>query len=305
MKYIEYDVRNMAITRSGKDKTSPVSGSMNYYGVQFNFDEEFDGIAGAKSVEFYKGRNTVRSDLVEGKCQIPNDFLRDKTAFDMRVICGNSVATPWVSVGITESGQIMPDEPGEDAPSGMEYVRTMSGDTSLPYMRMGERGPEFSQDGENWQSGVSGVPDVPLDKKNKDKTYVRKNGDWVPLDDELADYAKQEDVEKIITINCDYMPNGPITDESVKEQLESVYAEYEAGKKPIIRINERYDSYFPTVTFDSSGNLRMFNTRIQSGNTSSTGSLTVETNVIERTSSGGYFHTYAQYQVAVVTESTS
>lgn len=200
MKYIEYDVKNMAITRNGKDKTSPVSGSVNYYGVQFNFDEEFDGIAGAKSVEFYKGRNTVRADLVEGKCQIPNDFLRDKTAFDMRVICGNSVATPWVSVGITESGQIMPDEPGEDAPAGMEYVKTMSGDETVPFLRATKDGLEFSRNGDDWEGGVNGIPDVPKDTKDhKAKGYIRKHGDWVEYEEpetaDLSGYAKTDDIK--------------------------------------------------------------------------------------------------------------
>lgn len=304
MKYLEFEVNNMTLGRKKDDKTAPISGSVNYFGVSVAFDEDFESIPGGKSVEFFKNKATVRCDLVDGKCGIPNEILRDKDAFEMRVVSGCTVATPWVKIVITESGAIAPEEPGEEPTEGMEYVKTQSGDEALPYMRMGANGPEFSQDGKDWQSGVSGVPDVPFDKKDKNKTYVRKNGDWVPLDDELTDYAKQKDVEKIITINCPYMRNGEITDESIKAQLEAVYKEYEAGKKPIIRINETNDSYFPTVTFDSSGNLLMFNSRIQGGNTSATGSLTVETKQIQRSDSGGYLHWHAQYEVAVVTEST-
>lgn len=181
MKYLEYEVKNMAISRSGKDKTNPISGSVNYFGIHFTFDEEFAGIAGAKAVEFYKGRNTVREDLVDGRCQIPNDFLKDKTAFEMRVINGGSVATPWISVAITESGVIKPDEPGEDAPENMEYVKTQSGDGAVPFLRTGENGLEFSQNGEDWESGVNGVPDVPA--KNKGKKYLRVNGDWVEYEE--------------------------------------------------------------------------------------------------------------------------
>ena len=38
---------------------------------------------------------------------------------------------------------------------------------------------EYSSDGENWQNGVNGIPDVP--RGGDDNLYVRKNGDWVPF----------------------------------------------------------------------------------------------------------------------------
>lgn len=204
MKYIEFDVKNMTISRSGKDKTNPVSGSVNFYGVQFNFDEEFDAIPGAKAVEFYKGRNTIRRDLVDGRCLIPNDFLRDKTAFEMRVVNGSSVATPWVSVSITESGPIMPEEPEEEAPESMEYVKTLSGEESAPFLRITKKGLEYSQDGKKWQSGVSGVPEVP----NDGKKYVRVNGDWVEYvepeeseEPETPENTGEENVIEEISVN--------------------------------------------------------------------------------------------------------
>lgn len=181
MKYILFKVNNMVIARaSSGDKSSPISGSVNYFGVEFELDEEFSAIAGVKSVEFFKNREMVRRDLVDGKCLIPNEMLKDKGQFEMRVISGTSVATPWVSVSVAESGTIMPEEPAEDAPEEMEYVKTQSGDKALPYMRMGENGPEFSQDGENWEGGVNGIPDVPSKKKG---AYVRVHGDWVPAED--------------------------------------------------------------------------------------------------------------------------
>lgn len=180
MKYIAFKVNNMAITRaSSGDKSSPISGSVNYFGVEFEFDEEFSALAGAKTVEFFKKRNTVRRELIDGKCLIPNEMLKDKDSFDMRVINGNSVATPWVSVAISESGEIMPEEPTEEAPETMEYVKTQSGDAAIPFLRKGEDGMEYSQDGKEWEKGINGVPDVP--SKKKDEVYVRKNGDWVPV----------------------------------------------------------------------------------------------------------------------------
>ncbi len=181
MRYILFKVNSMTIARaSSGDKSSPISGSVNYFGVGFEFDEEFSAIAGTKSVEFFKNRETIRRDLADGKCLIPNEMLKDKGQFEMRVISGTSVATPWVSVSVAESGTITQEEPTEDAPENMEYVKTQSGDKALPYMRMGEKGPEFSQDGDNWEGGVSGIPDVPSKKKGM---YARVYGDWVPIDD--------------------------------------------------------------------------------------------------------------------------
>lgn len=180
MKYLEYEVRNLAITKNKQDKASPISGAVNYFGIHFDFDEEFANLPGTKAAEFFKGRTPIRVDLVEGKCGIPNEFLQDSTPFDMRVLCGGLVATPWVSVSVTASGPITPETPEEDAPTGLEYVKTESGDKAIPYMRMGPNGPEFSQNGVDYEGSVSGIPDVPKDKRGEpQKKYMRVNGDWV------------------------------------------------------------------------------------------------------------------------------
>ncbi len=182
MKNILFKVSNMAITRAASgDKSSPISGSVNYFGVEFEFDEEFSSIAGTKSVEFFKNRETIRRDLVDGKCLIPNEMLKDKSQFEMRVISGTSVATPWVSVSVSESGTITPEEPAEDVPENMEYVKTQSGDDAVPYLRVASNGLEFSKDGKEWEGGLSGVPEVPA--KPKGIKYLRMNGDWVPYEE--------------------------------------------------------------------------------------------------------------------------
>lgn len=166
MKYLEYDINNMTISKTAGNKTSPISGSVNYFGVHFNFDDEFAAISGAKAAEFFKEHNNVRVDLVDGKCLIPNDMLKSKEPFEMRVLSGNSIATPWFSVALTESGQIASEEPGEDAPAGTEYVKTESGDKAVPYIRKGTNGLEYSQDGTTWnetggaEAGSSGEANV-------------------------------------------------------------------------------------------------------------------------------------------------
>lgn len=177
MKYLEFDVKNMAISRTAGDKTALISGAVNYFGLHFNFDDEFASIPGAKAVEFYKNRNKIRVDLVENQCAIPNDLLTDKANFEMRVVSGNTIGTTWLGVGITESGVILPETPEKEPPESMEYVKTASGDEAAPYLRAGTNGLEFSKDGQTWEGGVSGVPEVP--KKPAGGKYVRTYGDWV------------------------------------------------------------------------------------------------------------------------------
>ena len=182
MKYLEYAVKNMSISRKSDDKAVLISGAKNYFGLHFDFDEEFSSLAGAKACEFFKNRKAKKVDLIDGFCAIPNEFLADKNPFEIRVISGTMVATPWVVVAITESGSIIPDEPGEEPETGTEYVKTPS-EKAVPYIREGDNGFEYSVDGQNWKKGINGVPDVP--STPADNTYARKNGDWVPIDDAI------------------------------------------------------------------------------------------------------------------------
>lgn len=179
MKYIEYKIQNMSISKQPTDKTVLISGAKNYFGLHFEFDEEFSTLAGVKACEFFKNRKSIKVDLLDGSCAIPNEFLADKNPFEIRVVSGTMVATPWVVVSITESGSIMPDEPGEEPETGTEYVKTPS-EKAVPYIREGDDGFEYSVDGINWIKGINGVRDVPA--APTDATYARKNGDWVPID---------------------------------------------------------------------------------------------------------------------------
>lgn len=185
MKYINYDVKNMAISPSQGEKTKLISGAVSYFGLHFNFDEEFADIPGGKAVEFIKKNNKDRKDLVDGKCEIPNWILTDKDTFSMRVTCGNTIGTQWAQVNIAEGGIIMPEETEEEAPSGMEYVKTASGENAAPYLRASTNGLEYSQNGEDWNSGVSGVPEVP--SRPKEAIFGRTNGDWVRIDKMISE----------------------------------------------------------------------------------------------------------------------
>lgn len=218
MKYLEFDISNMAITKNSKDKTALISGAVSYFGLHFNFDEEFSDIPGGKAVEFIKKNNKDRRDLVDGKCEIPNWILTDKDTFSMRVTCGNTIGTQWAQVNITEGGIIMPEEPEEDAPSGMEYVKTESGENAAPYLRASTNGLEYSQNGEDWNSGVSGVPEVP--SRPKGAAYLRKNGDWVNAEEYLAENGGETNVINEVQVDGTALP---ITDKSVNIDL-SAYA---------------------------------------------------------------------------------
>lgn len=181
MKYINYEIKNMTISRvSAASVGNPISGAMNYFGVHFDFDEEFSQIAGAKACEFYKNRKTIKVDLVDGQCAIPNEFLADKTPFEMRVVSGTMIGTPWIAVTITESGTVLSGEPEEEAEPGTEYVRTVSGDEAVALFKAENGKLMFSQNGKDFIPGLDGVPEVPATPK--DATYVRKNGDWVEFE---------------------------------------------------------------------------------------------------------------------------
>lgn len=218
MKYLEFDISNMAITKNSKDKTALISGAVSYFGLHFNFDEEFSDIPGGKAVEFIKKNNKDRRDLVDGKCEIPNWILTDKDTFSMRVTCGNTIGTQWAQVNITEGGIIMPEEPEEEAPSGMEYVKTESGENAAPYLRASTNGLEYSQNGEDWNSGVSGVPEVPT--RPKGAAYLRKNGDWVNAEEYLAENGGETNVINEVQVDGTTLP---VTNKSVNIDL-SAYA---------------------------------------------------------------------------------
>ena len=208
----------MAISRTAGDKTALISGAVNYFGLHFNFDDEFAAIPGAKAVEFYKNRNKIRVDLVENQCAIPNELLTDKANFEMRVVSGNTIGTTWTSVGITESGVILPETPDEEAPESMEYVKTYTGDQAAPLLRATTNGLEYSANGEDWNSGVSGVPEVP--SRPKGSVYLRKNGDWVNAEEYLAENGGETNVINEVQVDGTALP---VTDKSVNIDL-SAYA---------------------------------------------------------------------------------
>lgn len=150
MKYLEYEVKNTAITRVNGDKTNLISGAVGYFGLHFMFDEEFGSIPGDKSVEFFKNRSKERVTLVDGFCAIPDGFLEDNAQLEFRVIAGTTVATPWVTVAITASGVISPEEPSDPPTPGTVYVTTPSGEQTVAMIRNGENGLEYSLDGTEW-----------------------------------------------------------------------------------------------------------------------------------------------------------
>lgn len=189
MIYLKFDVKNREIARKSTDKVPIISGSTGCYGLEFEFDEEFSAISGGKAVEFIKKNNKDRRYLVDGKCEIPNWILTDKDTFQIRVIVGTTTGTQWKQVAILEGGIIMPEEPEEEAPTGMEYVKTVSGDEAVPYLREASNGLEYSKDGVDWNSGLDGVPEVPATPKGA--IFGRSNKDWVRIDKMINELKEQ------------------------------------------------------------------------------------------------------------------
>lgn len=219
MKYLEFSVNNMKISKNSTDKTALISGAIDFFGVHFEFDEDFKAIPGIKAVEFIKKNNKDRKELVDGKCAIPNWILTDKDVFQIRVTSGTTIGTQWEQVAITEGGIIMPETPDEEPPAMMAYVKTPSGEYEVALIRATTNGLEYSTDGgETWNSGVSGVPEVPA--RPKDAVYLRKNGDWVNAEEYLSENGGEANVINEIQVDGTALP---VTEKSVNIDL-SAYA---------------------------------------------------------------------------------
>lgn len=178
MQYIKFRTSGSSLSKN--DKTPIISGSINFYGIEIEFDDFWNNLPGTKEVQFCKNRNRVKRDLENGKCIIPNDFIEDKHSFDMRVVSGDRFATPWIPVVLTEGGPLFQDNPEEDLPEDLTYVKTPKGDQAISQLRVGENGLEYSVNGIDWESAINGIPDVP--KTIEDMEYLRKRGDWVPIE---------------------------------------------------------------------------------------------------------------------------
>ena len=100
----------------------------------------------------------------------------------------------------------------------MEYVKTASGENAAPYLRASTNGLEYSQNGEDWNSGVSGVPEVP--SRPKGAAYLRKNGDWVNAEEYLAENGGETNVINEVQVDGTALP---VTDKTVNIDL-SAYA---------------------------------------------------------------------------------
>lgn len=174
MKYLKFAVKDMKVAREAGDKTALITGAVNYFGIHFDFDEDFASIEGEKSVELFKNRTKKRIALVDGECLIPNDFLRDKGGIELRVLSGDTVATPWTSVGITESGLIEPEEPDEEIPDGSSYVKSPTGKDQVAQLREGKSGLEYTQDGSEWKNANGAKKEEMFVEKLKTQSDIAK-----------------------------------------------------------------------------------------------------------------------------------
>lgn len=178
MHYVKF--KTVGTTLSKNDKMPIVSGSINFYGIEIEFDDFWENISGTKTVQFYKNRNRTEHDLVDGRCILPNSFIEDKNPFEMRVCSGDSFATPWIQVILSEGGPIFSDSPDEELPDELSFVKTPKSDNAISQLRVNENILEYSVNGIDWESAVNGIPDVP--RNSEDVSYLRKRGDWVPVE---------------------------------------------------------------------------------------------------------------------------
>lgn len=176
MRYIKFKASEFSLTRD--DKTPIVSGSIDFYGIEIAFDEFWKNLPGTKQIEYYKSRRYEKFDLVEERCILPNEFIADKAPFEMRLSSGDTIATPWISVMITEGGPLFSDKPDEELPENLSFVKTPKGDNAISQLRVGETGLEYSINGIDWEAAINGIPDVP--RNTDDISYLRKRGDWIP-----------------------------------------------------------------------------------------------------------------------------
>lgn len=176
MHYVKF--KTVGTTLSKNDKMPIVSGSINFYGIEVEFDDFWNNLSGTKTVQFYKNRNREEYDLVENRCILPNDFIEDRFPFEIRVCSGDSFATPWIQVALSEGGPLFSDVPDEDLPDELSFVKTPKGDSAISQLRFGKTGLEYSINGIDWESAINGIPDVP--RSPDGISYTRKRGDWVP-----------------------------------------------------------------------------------------------------------------------------
>jgi len=113
-------------------------------------------------------------------CCSTNTLLVDKAPFEIRVCSGDSFATPWIQVVLSEGGPLFADIPDEDLPEDLSYVKTPKGDLAIALLRNGANGLEYSTNGIDWESAINGIPDVPKTPENL--SYKRVRGDWIPAE---------------------------------------------------------------------------------------------------------------------------
>lgn len=178
MHYVKF--KTVGTTLSKIDKMPIVSGSVNFYGIEVEFDDFWNNLSGTKTVQFYKNRNRVEHDLIDGRSILPNSFIEDRSPFEMRVCSGDSFATPWIQVILSEGGPLFSDVPDEDLPEDLSFVKTLKGEYAIALLRNGPTGLEYSINGVNWESAINGIPDVP--RNTDDISYLRKRGDWIPVE---------------------------------------------------------------------------------------------------------------------------
>ena len=137
------------------------SGSVNVYGVRFEFSEDWDGLT--KTAVFKAGTETCSVPLDDsGACSIPWETVRTPWVRLMAGVCGARdgdmvLPTIWTSLGVIQEGAI----PGGDVRPSLPELLQLALDrkqdrlTGLPGQVVGfdEEGNAVPQDAVDWQFG--------------------------------------------------------------------------------------------------------------------------------------------------------
>jgi len=139
--FVLYAEKNQLIVR---EKEPITSGSVNVYPVQFEFSDDWDGLA--KTAVFQAGCAEKTVALTGGACTIPAEVLCAAGYFLVAGVCGRRgdtvvLLTVWVSLGLIQEGAMSGGGVPEPSPLPEDWRDALNGKgDTLGYTESGDLG---------------------------------------------------------------------------------------------------------------------------------------------------------------------